>query len=283
MGGPYPDGFIQRKKVISMRSKLVFGRYIEINSWIHRLDPRVKLLAMGLYMLVIFQLNTVSEFGLVLVFSILVLKLTNIRYAVYLRALKPLLLIIVFIALFHVLFDASGTKLWSVGAFQLYTGGLERGLQSAGRMILFIAFTALLTFTTSPAQITRGLEFWLRPLRWLGLSPQKFTLMISISLRFIPTVFEEADKILKAQASRGMDIEDLPLTAKAKQLLSLLVPVTVGAVRRALDLAELMEARGYQIDQPRSRYLLLLWQRADTVFLVLFIVLWVAVQSQLLA
>lgn len=265
-----------------MSNKLIFGRYIEMDSWIHRLDPRVKLLTMILYMMAIFQLDTVYEFGLVLLFSALVLRMTRIRYGVYLRAVKPLLLIITFIALFHVLFDASGTKLWSVGAFQLYTGGLERGLQSAGRMILFIAFTAVLTFTTSPAHITRGLEFWLGPLGWVGLSPQRITLMISISLRFVPTVFEEADKILKAQASRGMDIEDLSFREKAKQLLSLLVPVTVGAVRRALELAELMEARGYRLGEQRSRYLVLVWHRVDTMFLALFILLWLAVQSRIL-
>lgn len=140
-------------------------------------------------------------------------------------------------------------------------------------MILFIAFTAILTFTTTPERLTNGLESFFAPLRYVRMSPQKITLMISIALRFIPSIFEEAEKILKAQASRGFVLKERTLKEKASVLMTLLVPVSVGAFRRAGELVDSMESRGYQLGRPRSQYQQLLWVNKDTLFVLAFALL----------
>ena len=139
--------------------------------------------------------------------------------------------------------------------------------------ILFVSFTAILTLTTPPLRLTQGLEDIMQPLKWFRVSPRKVTLMLSISLRFIPTVFEEADKILKAQASRGMDLKDQSLGRKARLLISLLVPVTISAIRRAEELVDSMESRGYKLNKPRSRFHILRWQPKDSLLILAVILL----------
>ena len=256
-----------------MQNRMIFGRYYDTGSWVHRLDPRAKVAAMLLYMVAIFMVNTLAEAVTVFVFAIVVMLSTRIPLMQFARALKPLLFIMVFIFAFHLLFDAGGTRLMAVGPFKFYSGGFERGILAVVRMILFVGFTAILTFTTPPAKLTRGLEAFFRPLKIVGISPDRLTLMIEIALRFIPTIFEEAEKILKAQASRGMDMKDQPLVKKARLLISLLVPVTVNAVRRAMELTDSMESRGYRLGAPRTRYHPLAWVGRDTLFLFAFLVL----------
>lgn len=253
-----------------MMDKMIAGRYIDTGSWVHRIDARAKITAMALYLVIIILVNSFAEAAVVAVFSVALMIASRIRLIYFVRAVKPLLIIVVFIALFHILFDASGAKYFSFSFITIHAGGLERGLLAAFRMILFIMFTAILTFTTPPALLTQGLEAIMRPLEKLRLSPRKLSLMISIALRFIPTVFEEADRLRKAQASRGMDLADLPLARKARLLVSLLVPVTIAAIRRALELAESMEARGYRLTGARSKFHALIWHGRDTCFIAVF-------------
>ncbi|WP_313787489.1 energy-coupling factor transporter transmembrane component T [Paenibacillus larvae] len=141
------------------------------------------------------------------------------------------------------------------------------------RMGMLVSFTAILTFTTTPNKLAQGLEDVMKPLGWVGLSPEKLTLMISLALRFIPTIFEKTEKILKAQASRGADIKELPWVEKGKMLVSLLVPVTVSSFRRAEDLIHSMESRGYVLGAPKTRYHRLNWSRNDSLFLASFLLL----------
>ncbi|WP_040950735.1 energy-coupling factor transporter transmembrane component T family protein [Gorillibacterium massiliense] len=256
-----------------MQNRMIFGRYYDTGSWVHSLDPRAKVAAMLMYMVAIFMVSTFIEAAAVFLFAIVIMQSTRIPLSQFLRSLKPLIFIMVFIFAFHLLFDASGTRMMAVGPFKFYSGGLERGILAVVRMILFVGFTAILTFTTPPAKLTRGLEDFFRPLKILRISPARITLMIEIALRFIPTVFEEAEKILKAQSSRGMDLKDQPLAKKAKLLISLLVPVTVSAVRRAMELVDSMESRGYRLGAPRSKFHALDWARRDTVFILVFVVL----------
>jgi energy-coupling factor transport system permease protein len=256
-----------------MRNKIIMGRYIETGSWVHGLDPRAKVTAMLLFMVVIFMINTFVGVLAVMAFSILIMSCTKIPFIFYMRAVKPLLFLIGFIALFQILFNTGGTRIISVGSIHLYSGGLERGVLSALRMILFISFTAILTFTTTPERLTQGLESFFAPFRLLRLSPQKITLMISVALRFIPSIFEEAEKILKAQASRGFVLKERTLREKASILMTLLVPVSVGAFRRAGDLVDSMESRGYRLGMPRSKFRLLSWGNKDTFFILGFVLL----------
>ncbi len=256
-----------------MRNKIIMGRYIETGSWVHGLDPRAKVAAMLLFMVVIFMINSFIGVIAVTVFSILIMSFTRIPFIFYSRAVKPLLFLIGFIALFQILFNTGGARIVSVGPVSLYSGGIERGVLSALRMILFISFTAILTFTTTPERLTHGLESFFAPLRWVRLSPQKITLMISIALRFIPSIFEEAEKILKAQASRGFVLKERTLREKASILMTLLVPVSVGAFRRASELVDSMESRGYRLGMPRSRFYVLVWGSKDTFFVLIFVLL----------
>ncbi|MCL6457841.1 MAG: energy-coupling factor transporter transmembrane protein EcfT [Gorillibacterium sp.] len=256
-----------------MSNRMIMGRYVDTGSWMHRLDPRSKTIAMLLFMIAIFLVNSFIEIGIVALFAIVIMLSTKVPFRLYLRALRPLLFLMVFIFVFQLLFEASGTQLLNMGPIKLYAGGLEKGTLSVTRMILFVSFTAILTLTTPPLRLTQGLEDIMQPLKWLRISPRKITLMLSISLRFIPTVFEEADKILKAQASRGMDLKDQSLGRKARLLIALLVPVTIGAIRRAGDLVDSMESRGYQLSKPRSRFHILHWKRSDSLLILAVIVL----------
>lgn len=254
-----------------MQQRMIIGKYVDGQSWVHRLDPRVKAAAMLLFMWIVLMINTYIDVLVVLVFSLAIMISTTISLRYYARAVKPLLLIVLFIFLFQLLFNASGAPLLTVGSFHIYAGGLEKGVFAATRMTLFIAFTALLTFTTKPEHLTHALGYMLTPLKWVGLSPAKLSLMIGIAFRFIPTVFEQAETIWKAQVSRGLTLQGKKLKDQVRLLLALLVPITVGAFRRAIELAESMEARGYRLHQKRTAYVTFRLGFDDIFFIGLFI------------
>ena len=253
------------------KQRMILGRYIVGDSWMHRLDPRAKILAVPLFMTAVFLVDDYTKLVVLLVFTLVVVKTTSIPLLAVARAVKPLWLLLSFIVVFHLLFESKGAQLMQVGALAFYTGGLERGVVAALRMVMFIVFAALLTFTTQPDQLAQGLGGVMAPLRRLGLRTDRLTLTLGIALRFVPTLFDEAERIWKAQISRGLDLRSQPLRRRARLLAALLIPVTAGALRRALALADAMEARGYRLDAPRSRYRSLSWQVRDSCFVVLFI------------
>ncbi len=255
-----------------MRERLLIGRYVERDSWIHRLDPRSKTIGMALFLIAVFLVDSYVTAAALLVFALAVMYSSRISLVLYARAVKPLLFLVLFIFLFHLLFETGGVQLIDVGPFALYAGGLERGIVSASRMLIFIMYALLLTFTTQPDRIAQGLQHLLRPLRIIGLPVDRFVLMLQIALRFVPTIFEEAERLWKAQQSRGMDLRGRPLREKTRLIIALLVPITVGTFRRAISLADSMEARGYRIGEPRSAYRQLTWGRYDTVFLLIYAV-----------
>lgn len=253
-----------------MRERLLIGRYVERDSWIHRLDPRSKTIGMALFMIAVFLVDSYATAAALLVFALAVMRSSRISLALFARAVKPLLFLVLFIFLFHLLFETGGVQLIDVGPFALYAGGLERGVVSASRMLIFIMFAMLLTFTTQPDRIAQGLQHLLHPLRAIGLPVERFVLMLQIALRFVPTIFEEAERLWKAQQSRGMDLRGRPLREKTRLIIALLVPITVGTFRRAIGLADSMEARGYRIGAQRTAYRQLSWGRNDTLFLLIF-------------
>jgi energy-coupling factor transport system permease protein len=255
-----------------MRNKIIFGRYMDTDSWVHGLDPRAKTLSMILFMAAVFMIDSYFGVTIVLGFSLIMMKSTHIPLFLYARAIKPLTFILLFIVIFHLVFSTSGGQFIDVGLFNFYAGGLERGLISASRMMLFVSFAAMLSFTTQPERLAQGLSRLLKPIRYIGLSPDKLALMINISLRFIPTLFEESERIWKAQVSRGLELRNKPLRQRVKLILALLVPITFGAFRRAIELADSMEARGYRLGARRTAYLSLVWSSRDTLFLSLFLV-----------
>ncbi|ASA25445.1 energy-coupling factor transporter transmembrane component T family protein [Paenibacillus donghaensis] len=260
-----------------MNEKLVIGRVIETGSWVHKLDARGKIIGMLFYVAVILMSRTWPDMALLALFSVTVMASTRIPLKYFLKAAKPLRYLMLFIFIVQLLSVKEGAVWLSLGSLNLYEGGLRLGAFSVIRMFFLITFTALLTFTTTPGKLNQGLEGILAPFKKLGLSPDRITLMISIALRFIPTILEEAQTIMKAQASRGADLQELPLKEKGRLLVSLLVPVIAGAFRRAQDLVYSMEARGFRMDAPRSRYHTPKWGGTDTVFICLFVGIGIAV------
>ncbi|WP_106769064.1 energy-coupling factor transporter transmembrane component T family protein [Paenibacillus faecalis] len=260
-----------------MRDKLIIGRSIDTGSWIHDLDPRAKLSAMLLYVVVIIMVSSWTGMALTALFSILVMYSTRISFRYYLKAMKPLRFLMLFIFIVQALTIKGGKALLTLGSFTLYSDGVETGMFSVARMALLVSFTAILTFTTTPGKLNLGLEGVLKPFKKVGMHPERLTLMISIALRFIPTILDETYKIMKAQSSRGADLKELPWKEKGRMLVSLLVPVTVNAFRRAQDLIHSMESRGFVINEPRTSLHSLTWARRDTGFLLLFVMLGAAV------
>ncbi|MEF2966231.1 energy-coupling factor transporter transmembrane component T [Paenibacillus sp. M1] len=256
-----------------MRNKLLFGRCIDTGSWVHGLDPRAKLTGMVLYLAAIVITRSWAALGVALVFSLAYMAATRIPIKYYAKAAKPLWVLMVFIFVIQCLTVKQGDALWSVGSWTLYSAGLGSGLIAASRMALLVSFTAILTFTTTPGLLNQGLAGVLAPLQKVGISAQRLTLMMSIALRFIPTILDETQKILKAQAARGADLREMPWKEKGRMLVSLLVPVTVSAFRRAEELVLSMESRGYMIGAPRSEYHLLRWRSKDTWFVLSYVVL----------
>ncbi|WP_310550581.1 energy-coupling factor transporter transmembrane component T family protein [Paenibacillus glufosinatiresistens] len=254
-----------------MNERLLLGRSIETGSWVHRLDPRSKLLGMLLYVAVILLCRSWTDMALLAVFSVLVMASTRISLNYYLKAAKPLKYLMLFIFVVQTLTVKTGEVWLSLGALELHEGGLRLGAFSVIRTFFLITFTALLTFTTRPSRLNQGLDGLLKPLGKLGVPTERLTLMMSLALRFIPTILDEAQVILKAQASRGADLSELKLADKARMLMTLLVPVITGAFRRAQDLIYSMEARGFVLDAPRTYYHRLRWGAADTLFIVLFL------------
>ncbi|GIP49938.1 Energy-coupling factor transporter transmembrane protein EcfT [compost metagenome] len=256
-----------------MRNKLLFGRSIDTGSWVHGVDPRAKLTGMVLYLVAIVAVGSWPALAVAAAFSIAYMLSTKIPLKYYLKAAKPLWVLMVFIFVVQCLTVESGAALWRIGSWTLYSGGVSSGLIAAFRMGLLVSFTAILTFTTTPGLLNQGLSGVLKPLRRVGISSERLTLMMSIALRFIPTILDETHKILKAQAARGADLKELPWKEKGRMLVSLLVPVTVSAFRRAEELVLSMESRGYTIGAPRSEYHLLAWKGRDTWFVASYIIL----------
>ncbi|WP_019420407.1 energy-coupling factor transporter transmembrane component T family protein [Paenibacillus sp. OSY-SE] len=254
-----------------MQAKMMIGRYVAADSWIHRLDPRAKLIAMVIYLVTVILAEQFTELAALTVFALLIMMSSRISLYRYFRASRPLWFIMAFMFIFYMLFDKSGNSLVNVAGLNITTGGVTYGAYAVWRMALLVTFTAILTFTTTPVDLNLGLERVFKPIKYAGGSPQQWSMMIGISLRFIPTIFEEADKVMKAQASRGADAQDLSFTQKGKMVMTLMVPVIVSAFRRAEELVQAMEARGYVLNAPRTSLRKLAWSGADHAFMALFI------------
>ena len=233
-----------------MLKDITLGQYFPGNTVVHRLDPRTKLILLVLYIVALFNTRGWISNGLMLAVTLLCLKLGNIRLSGIFKGLKPMLFIIVLTALLN-LFYTRGTPIRE--GWVITWEGLERAVKMILRITLLITGTFLLTYTTSPMSLTDGLERLLNPLKKLKVPVHELTLMMSMALRFIPTLIEETDKIMSAQRARGADFETGNLLQRAKALLPVLVPLFVSAFRRADELAVAMESRCYHGGEGRTR------------------------------
>jgi energy-coupling factor transport system permease protein len=188
-----------------MLEKMIFGRYVPTNSVMHKMDPRAKLLLVFFFVCVVFLANNVWTYVLLGLFTIGILTLSNIPFRFLIGGLKPIFLIIIFTFFLHILFTKEGVLLYKLGWLEIYEGGLMQGIFISLRFTFLILVTSLLTLTTTPISITDGLEELLNPLKKWKFPVHELALMMSIALRFIPTLMEETDKIMKAQIARGVD------------------------------------------------------------------------------
>jgi len=235
-----------------MFRNIIIGQYIPRDSKIHQLDPRTKLLSVFFLLIATFVISNPLGYLLLTVFSLCLVGTAQIPTKIFLQSLKPIFWFIVFTMGFH-FFLTEGKELVHLGPLVMTEEGVKRGIAMGWRLLLLIVFSSLLTLTTSPLSLTDGLETLFNPWKRFGVPVHEMAMMITIALRFIPTLLEEAEKILKAQTARGMDFSQGSLWRRVKALLPLLVPLFIGAFRRADDLAVAMEARCYRGGVGRTR------------------------------
>jgi len=253
--------------------KMIFGRYIPGDSFVHRLDPRSKLVFVFAFIIIVFIANNTITYAMLFAFTLFIILLSRIRLYFLVNGLKPVLILIVFTFLIHIIFTRDGNIVLDLGFLKVYEEGIRQGIYISVRFVVLVFITSILTLTTSPISITDGIEVLLNPLKKIKLPVHELALMMSIALRFIPTLMDETDKIMKAQMARGSDLSAGPLKDRLKAVVPLLVPLFVSAFKRAEDLATAMEVRGYRGGEGRTRYRKLKWDWRDSISLIVLIVL----------
>ena len=235
-----------------MLRDITIGQYYPAESCIHRLDPRTKIVGTMLYIISLFLFKSFPGFIVVVTAFTGILILSHVPFSYVIRGLKPILLIL-FITVFFNILATKGTVLWQWKAITITKEGLQRGAFMGFRLILLILGTSMMTYTTTPNQLTDGLERLMAPLKVLHFPVHEMAMMMSIALRFIPILTEEATRIRKAQTARGADMESGGLIKRAKSMVPLFIPLLVSAFHRAFDLAMAMEARCYHGGKGRTK------------------------------
>ncbi|PQC31847.1 energy-coupling factor transporter transmembrane component T family protein [Enterococcus mundtii] len=253
-----------------MMNKLIFGRYMPGDSFIHRLDPRAKLLASFYFIGIIFLANNWQTYALLAAFTLFAVFLSKVDIKFFIRGIRPLIWLILFTVGLQVLFTSGGETYWSWGIFNITQFGVMNGLFIFCRFVLIIFMSTLLTLTTPPLELSDAIEYLLRPLKVVRFPVHEVSLMLSIALRFVPTLMDETEKIMNAQRARGVDFGEGSLVQKMKVVIPLLIPLFVSSFNRAEDLATAMEARGYQGGEGRTKYRILHWHLQDTMVMVAF-------------
>lgn len=252
-----------------MLSDITLGQYFPGNSLIHKLDPRIKIIAIVLLVVTIFTSKTYAGFAILFLFSLGLIAVSGIRFSTILKSIKPVLFILIFTVIANILWTSGEHLLVSFWVVNIYLEGLIYAFLMALRIVCLIVTTfVLLTYTTSPVALTDAIERLLAPLAKIKLPVHEFSMMMSIALRFIPTLLEETDKIMSAQKARGADFETGSLMKRVKALVPILVPLFVSAFRRADELANAMECRLYHGGEGRTRMKVLKLGLRDVAFLL---------------
>lgn len=235
-----------------MLTDMTLGQYYPGHSYLHQMDPRAKILCTMIFIVAIFLANNLYSYLVVAGFTFLAIALSGVPAKMIWKAIKPLWVILVFTMLIHI-FTTPGTEIFSWKFIHISEEGIRNGIVMTLRLVFLIAFSSLLTYTTSPIVLTDGIEDLLMPFRRFGVPAHELAMMMTIALRFIPTLLEETDRIMKAQSSRGADFVNGNLWQRAKNMIPLLVPLFISAFRRADDLATAMEARCYRGGEGRTK------------------------------
>lgn len=256
---------------------ITLGQYFPGNSLVHRLDPRTKLITVTLYIVALFLANWFVTYAVMFVVLALSICLSRVPVKSIVRGMKPVVLILIFTAILNLLYTPGTQVLAEFWIFTITMEGVLHAFFMVVRILMLIAGTFLLTYTTSPILLTDGLEALLHPLKKLKVPVHELAMMMSIALRFIPTLIEETDKIMSAQRARGADFESGNLFQRAKALLPLLVPLFISAFRRADELATAMECRCYHGGEGRTRLRQLKYHGRDFFTLFFFVAITVGV------
>ena len=236
-----------------MLKDITIGQYFPGKSCIHRLDPRFKIIITAIFIAMLFTADTFFSLSIGIVFMLITILLSKVPLKLIVKSLKPIVPIIIFTAVLNILFIDGGKTLVDWGIIEITSEGIRTSAFMIIRIIALIAGTSLLTYTTSPITLTDAIERLLSPLKKLKLPVHELAMMMTIALRFIPTLIEETDKIMSAQKARGADLETGGLMQRAKALIPILIPLFVSAFRRAEELALAMECRCYHGGEGRTR------------------------------
>ena len=247
-----------------MLTDITLGQYYPGNSFLHRMDPRAKIICTMIFITAIFIAESFWSYLLVTAFLLMTISVSGVPIKLIVKAIKPLWFILVFTFIIH-LFTTPGTTLFYAGIIHITRDGIIRGTYMTLRLVYLIAFSSLLTYTTSPIVLTDGIEAFLTPWKRFGVPAHELAMMMSIALRFIPTLLEETDRIMKAQASRGADFTTGNLMHRAKSMIPVLVPLFISAFRRADELATAMEARCYRGGEGRTKMHQLQYTGRDSI------------------
>ena len=252
-------------------SNVTFGQFIDTNSFIHKLDPRAKLLILIAFIVFVFIAGNFISMGLLCVFLLTAILVSKIPLKMYLKNIKVILPIILITSLLNMFYTTGGKVLADWWIFTITTEGIYRAIFMTVRILLLILSSAVLSYSTSPTSLTGAIESLLKPLKFIGLGGAVHTMAMTmtIALRFIPTLIEETQKIMNAQKARGADLDSGNLVKKVKALLPILIPLLISSVRRAYELAEAMECRCYNGGKGRTKYRIMKYSVRDLVATVL--------------
>jgi energy-coupling factor transport system permease protein len=251
-----------------MLKDITLGQYFPGNSFLHRMDPRMKLILCVVYIVLLFVAKGITSFALIVLFTAGIILVSGIPFRTIFKSLKPLIFILIFTTILNLFWNAGedGTVLLKLGRLTIYLEGVIRALLMSLRIILLMAgTTVILMYTTSPISLTDAIEQLFAPLNKIKIPVHTFAMMMTMALRFIPTLLEETQKIINAQKARGADFESGNLIARAKALVPILIPLFISQFRRAEELATAMECRSYRGGEGRTRMTVLHFSSCDYI------------------
>lgn len=252
---------------------MMLGRYVPIQSFIHKLDPRLKISALMLLLIAVFFDSGFIGYTILGLYVAIIAFLSKIKFKDLIKAIKPMFYMMLFLMFFNLLFIRTGHILFAFGFIKIYDQALYQTVYIFIRLIIIVVMTTLLTATTKPLDLTLGIEYLLTPFKKVGFPAHEVAMMISIALRFIPTLLEEAQRIMKAQASRGVEFSEGSLKDKVMSIVSLIIPLFISAFQRAEELANAMESRNYNPEAKRTRYKQLKWNLSDTLSMISVVII----------
>ena len=262
-----------------MISDITLGQFFPGFSPLHKLDPRTKIVLAVLFIVAVFLVNNPAGFLLMILLTVFMVAVSRISFKIVLRGIRPIIFILIFTSLINLFMTVGeGEPIWKFYFLKLYKEGIIRAVFMSLRVIVLIVGTSmLLTYTTSPISLTDGIESLLKPLKKIGVPVHVFAMMMTIALRFIPTLVEETEKIMNAQKSRGADFSTGGLIKRAKALIPILVPLFVSSFKRAEELATAMECRCYRGDKNRTKYAELKYRPLDAGWFIFALVFFASI------